>query len=199
MMSAVVAKTTYSPEEYLALERSSAYKSEFHDGQIHAMTGASREHNLIAVNIAGELRTQLKNRPCEAYLADMRVKAAEARSYHYPDIAVVCGTPQFEDSHLDTLLNPTVLIEVLSSSTEAYDRGGKFAHYRKIESVREYLVVSQDQPRIERYARQQGGWILTEAEGLEGVVTLEAIGCSLALREVYDKVLPAPTEHHEAE
>jgi Uma2 family endonuclease len=199
MMSAVVATTTYSPEEYLALERSSSYKSEFHDGQIYAMTGASREHNLISVNIARELSLQLKNRPCEAYLADMRVKAAEARSYHYPDLAVICGTPQFEDGHLDTLLNPTVLMEVLSPSTEAYDRGGKFAHYRKIESLREYLVVSQDQPRIERYARQEGGWILTEAEGLEGIVTLDAIGCTLALREVYDKVLLTPAEQPDAE
>lgn len=198
-MSAVVTPTTYSAEEYLALERSASFRSEFHDGKIYAMTGASREHNLIAINIAGELRDQLKNRPCEAYVNDMRVKAAEARSYHYPDIAVVCGTPQFEDRHLDTLLNPSVLIEVLSPSTEAYDRGEKFAHYRKIESLREYLVVSQDQPRIERYARQDQGWILTETEGLEGVVKLEAIDCILALREVYDKVLPAPTQKQEKE
>jgi len=198
-MSAVVAKATYSPEEYLTLERGASYKSEYHDGQIFAMTGASREHNLIAVNIAGELRAQLKNRPCESYIADMRVKAADARSYHYPDVVVVCGTPRFEDALVDSLLNPTVLIEVLSPSTEAYDRGGKFVHYRKIESLREYLVVSQDQPRIERYARQEGGWILTEAEGLEGIVTLDAIGCTLALREVYDKVLLTPAEQPDAE
>jgi len=193
-MSTVLKQTHYTAEEYLALERSAPYKSEFHDGQIYAMTGASRKHNLIGVNIAGELRDQLKKRPCEAYMNDMRVKAAEARSYHYPDVAVVCGAPQFEDAHLDTLLNPTVLIEVLSPSTEAYDRGGKFTHYRKIPSLREYLLVMQDQPSIEHYVRQEGGWILTEAVGLDAVVPLDSIGCVLSLREIYDKVLEdAPT------
>jgi Uma2 family endonuclease len=188
-MSAVLAKTHYTAEEYLTLERSAFTKSEFHNGQIHAMTGASRKHNLITVNIAGELRSQLKNRPCEAYLNDMRVKAAEARSYHYPDIVVVCDTPQFEDAQFDTLTNPTLLVEVLSPSTEAYDRGDKFAHYRKIPSLREYLLVVQGRPSIERYIRQGDVWILSEAQGLEASVHLESIDCILSLREVYDKVL----------
>ncbi len=188
-MSSVLKQTYYTAEEYLALERSASYKSEFHDGQIYAMTGASREHNLITVNIARELSVQLKKRPCEAYSNDMRVKAADAHSYHYPDIVVVCSTPQFEDAHIDTLLNPTVLIEVLSPSTEAYDRGGKFAHYRKIASLREYLLVTQDQPSIERYVRQGDVWILTEAVGLDASMPLESIDCILSLREVYDKVL----------
>jgi Uma2 family endonuclease len=188
-MSAVLTQTHYTAEEYLLLERSASCKSEFHDGQIYTMTGASRKHNLITVNIARELSVQLKKRPCEAYLNDMRVKAAEARSYHYPDIVVVCGTPLFEDAHVDTLLNPTLLIEVLSPSTEAYDRGGKFAHYRKIPTLREYLLVTQDQPSIERYVRQGDVWILTEALGLEATVPLESIDCVLSLREVYDKVL----------
>jgi len=187
-MSAVMKPTHYTAEEYLTLERKASYKSEFHDGLIYAMTGASRRHNLITFNIARELGIQLKNRPCEAYVNDMRVKAAEARSYHYPDIAVVCDTPQFEDAQFDTLLNPTVLIEVLSPSTEAYDRGGKFAHYRKIASLREYLLVAQDQPGIERYLRQGDVWILSEAIGLESTVPLESAGCALSLREVYDKV-----------
>ncbi|WGS86192.1 Uma2 family endonuclease [Methylomonas sp. UP202] len=187
-MSAVVKQTRYTAEEYLSLERSAAIKSEFHDGQIHAMTGASREHNLITINIAGELRRQLKNRPCEAYVNDMRVKASKARSYHYPDIAVVCGKPEFEDTQLDTLLNPTLLIEVLSPSTEAYDRGAKFAHYRKIASLREYLLVTQDQPGIERYLRQGEVWIMSESLGLDASVSLESIDCQLSLREVYDKV-----------
>ena len=188
-MSAVLEQTRYTAEEYLTQERSASYKSEFHDGQIYAMTGASRKHNLITVNIARELSLQLKKRTCEAYSNDMRVKAAEAHSYYYPDIAVVCGTPQFEDAQVDTLLNPTLLIEVLSPSTEAYDRGGKFAHYRKIATLREYLLVSQDQPGIERYVRQGDVWILTEAVGLEAFAPLESIGCVLSLREVYDKVL----------
>ncbi|MGZ5076701.1 MAG: Uma2 family endonuclease [Methylobacter sp.] len=184
-----VTPTHFTPEEYLSLERSAPYKNEFHDGQIYAMTGASREHNLITFNIAGELSSQLKNRFCGAYVSDMRIKSAEARSYYYPDIVVVCGTPQFEDAHVDTLLNPTLLIEVLSPSTEAYDRGGKFAHYRKIPTLNEYLLIAQDQPSIERYQRQGGVWVLTEAVGLEADIPLESIGCVLSLREVYDKVL----------
>ena len=188
-MSAVLTQAHLTAEDYLKLERSASYKSEFHDGQIYAMTGASRKHNLITVNIAGELRSQLKKRPCEAYINDMRVKAAEAPSYHYPDITVVCGKPQFEDGQMDTLLNPTLLIEVLSPSTEAYDRGGKFAHYRKIPTLREYLLVMQDQPSIERYQRQGEVWILSEAVGLEASVPMESIDCILSLREVYDKVL----------
>lgn len=199
-MSAVLTKTHCSAEDYLKQERSSSYKSEFVDGEVYAMTGASRKHNLIAVNIAGELRNQLKNRPCEAYVNDMRVKAAEARSYHYPDIVVVCGVPQFEDEQVDTLLNPTLLIEVLSPSTEAYDRGSKFAHYRKIASLREYLLVAQDQPNIERYVRQgEAAWVLTEAEGLEASMSLESVDCTLSLREVYDKVLPAADKSAEPE
>ncbi|SJM90072.1 conserved hypothetical protein [Crenothrix polyspora] len=198
-MSRVFKQTYYTAEDYLTLERNAPYKSEFHDGEIYAMTGASRQHNLIAFNIAGELRDQLKNRPCEAYIGDMRVKAATARSYHYPDITVVCGTPQFEDAHVDTLLNPTVLIEVLSPSTEAYDRGGKFAHYRKIASLCEYLLVTQDQPSIERYLRQGDVWLLTEAVELDATVSLESIGCTLNLREVYDKVLDDADENSEAD
>ncbi|MDD2722946.1 MAG: Uma2 family endonuclease [Methylovulum sp.] len=188
-MSAVIQQTSYTAEEYLTLERNAPYKSEFHNGQIFAMTGASRKHNLVSINIAAELRSQLKKRPCEAYINDMRVKAAEMRSYYYPDIAVVCGVARFEDNMLDTLLNPTVVIEVLSPSTEAYDRGGKFSHYRKIASLREYLLVAQDQPIIECFTRQENGWVLTETTGLDAVVKLASIDCSLSLREVYDKVL----------
>jgi len=192
-MSAIPAQKTLTVEEYLAMERSSLEgKCEFVDGQIFAMVGASREHNLIGVNIASELRTKLKGRPCEAYANDMRVKAAKARGYHYPDIVVVCGKPEFEDGHLDTLLNPTVLIEILSSSTEAYDRGGKFAAYRKIQSLHEYLLVSQEEPFIERYVRQGDAWVLTETAGLDGLVNLDSIGCVLAMNEVYYSVFNIP-------
>ena len=193
-MSALPDPKTYTAEEYLALERSSLEgKCEFVDGQIFAMAGASREHNLIGVNIAGELRGQLKGRPCEAYANDMRVKAAEAKGYHYPDISVVCGKPEFEDGQMDTLINPTVLVEILSSSTEAYDRGDKFAGYRKIHSLREYILVSQDKPLIERYIRQGDAWVLTETEGLDGAVNVETIGCVLAMSEVYDRVFDKTT------
>ncbi|WP_394753492.1 Uma2 family endonuclease [Crenothrix sp.] len=188
-MSSIIKQTRYSAEEYLTLERNAPYKSDFHNGEIFAMTGASRKHNLVSGNIYRELSLQLKKRRCEAYMSDMRVKAAKARSYHYPDIAVVCGRPEFEDAHADTLLNPTVLIEVLSPSTEAYDRGGKFAHYRKIASLCEYLLVTQDQPSIERYMRQGDVWILSESVDIEASMSIESIGCTLNLREVYDKVL----------
>jgi Uma2 family endonuclease len=189
-MSALPAQRTYTAEEYLTLERSSLEgKCEFVDGQIFAMAGGNRLHNIINVNIVSELNKQLKGKPCEAYANDMRVKAAEAKGYHYPDIAVVCGKPEFEDGQMDTLLNPNVLVEILSSSTEAYDRGDKFSGYRKIPSLREYLLVSQDKPLIERYVRQGDAWVLTEMEGLEGVVNLETIGCVLAMSEVYDRVL----------
>ena len=191
-MSAVVAEKTCSPDDYLALERIAEFKSEFVQGKIQAMTGASREHNLVAMNIAGILRPQLKHRPCEAYLSDMRVKTGKANSYRYPDIAVVCGQPEFEDSHVDTLLNPTLLIEILSPSTEASDRGDKFAEYRRIPSLQEYLLAAQDRPYMERYVRQGENWLLTESKGVEVTVSLDAIGCELALREVYDKVLAAP-------
>jgi Uma2 family endonuclease len=195
-MSVQASPKSYTAEEYLALERAAPNKSEFVDGEIYAMTGASRAHNLISVNLARDLSAQLKGRPCETYVNDMRVKAAKARGYHYPDVAVVCGQPELEDREADTLLNPTVLIEVLSPSTEAYDRGGKFANYRKISSLREYLLVAQDSPRIEHYRRQGEFWILTEAEGLDSSLALEAIGCVLSLREVYERVLDAdpPTE-----
>ena len=188
-MSAVLTKPSYTAADYLQLERNATLKSEFHDSQIYAMTGASRKHNLVSGNIYRELSLQLKTRPCEAYINDMRVKSVAANSYHYPDIAIVCGAPEFEDTEFDTLLNPTVLIEVLSPSTEAYDRGGKFALYRKIASLREYLLVAQDQPLIERYARQGDVWILTEAAGVEATIALESIACILNLREVYDKIL----------
>ncbi|MCI0654678.1 MAG: Uma2 family endonuclease [Methylococcaceae bacterium] len=187
-MSAIVKQKTHTAEEYLVLERAAPCKSEFHAGYIYAMTGASREHNLLSVNIASELRSQLKGRPCETYINDMRVKAAATHSYHYPDVTVVCGSPELEDEHGDTLLNPTLLIEVLSRSTEAYDRGDKFANYRKIPSLREYLLVTQHLPRIERYVRQGDVWLLTEADGLAASLALDSIGCTLALSEVYDRV-----------
>lgn len=187
-MSALFDTRIYTAEEYLAFDRASPVKSEFHDGHIYAMVGASRAHNLVSVNITRELSLQLKGRPCETYANDMRVKGAGAKAYYYPDIAVVCGKPQLEDPQGDTLLNPTVLIEILSASTEGYDRGEKFAGYRNLASLREYLLVAQQCPRIERYERHGETWILTEVEGLESSVVIESIGCTLAMFEVYDKV-----------
>src|SRR3989442_15220798 len=149
-----------SPQEYLRLERQAAYKSEYVHGQIFAMGGASRKHNLVGGNIFGELRQQLKGRLCEAYMSDMRVKVTATGLYTYPDVVVVCGEPKFEDENVDTLINPTLIAEVLSDSTEAYDRGAKFGHYRKVDSLTEYLLVAQKEPRIEQYVRQAAGpWL----------------------------------------
>ena len=119
----------------------------------------------------------------------MRVKVSATGLYTYPDLVVVCGEPRFEDQHVDTLLNPTLIVEVLSDSTEAYDRGKKFGYYRTVKTLAEYLLVTQDQYRVEQYAKQlDGGWMFSEASGLEGIVNLGSIRCAVALREVYDRV-----------
>ena len=178
----------YTPEEYLALERKADCKSEYVNGQVIAMAGASRIHNLIAGNFYREVSQQLRGRPCEAYISDMRVKVSHTGLYTYPDVVVVCGEIRFEDVDNDTLLNPTVIVEVLSASTEAYDRGEKFAHYRRLESLQEYLLVAQDKVRIEYYVRQGAQWILSEASTLDETVHLAAIDCDVVLRDVYDKV-----------
>jgi Uma2 family endonuclease len=178
-----------TPEEYLALERSATSKSEFFNGEMFAMAGATEEHVLIVVNVAGELRAQLRGRPCRTYSTDMRVKVSETGLYAYPDVVVVCGEPQFEDEHRDTLLNPTAIVEVLSPSTEAYDRGEKFAHYQGLGSLREYVLIAQDRYRVEQYVwQQEGQWLYSEVRGPGEAVHLPAIGCDLALSEVYDKV-----------
>ena len=178
-----------SPEEYLRLERQSEYKSEYVNGEILAMTGASRKHNLIAGNIFRELSQQLRSRQCEAYVGDMRVKVTATGLYTYPDVVVVCGEPKFEDTFVDTLLNPTLLVEVLSQSTERYDRIAKSSYYRTLDSLSEHLLVAQDEVRLEQYVKQPNGmWLLFEYSALENVVELSSISCSLALRDVYDKV-----------
>lgn len=187
-MSTVAVQSRLTPEEYLTLERKVTIKSEYLNGHIRAMAGASREHNLITGNIFGELRSQLRDQPCEAYVNDMRLKISPTGLYTYPDVAVVCDEPRFEDTHSDTLLNPMVLVEVLSSSTEAYDRGEKFAHYRRLESLQEYILVAQDCVRVEHYLRQGEQWLLTELSNPEDVLHLVSISCNLSLREVYAKV-----------
>jgi Uma2 family endonuclease len=178
-----------SPEEYLTLERKAEYKSEYLHGEIFAMSGASREHNLITGNIAAELNQQLRGKPCEVYASDMRVKVKATGLYTYPDISVVCDEPSFEDGHVDTLLNPTLLVEVLSPSTERYDRIAKTSYYRTLDSLKEHLLVSQNEIRLEQYVKQADGtWLLIEHRSLENNVQLESIGCSLVLQDVYDKV-----------
>jgi len=178
-----------TPAEYLDLERAAERKSEYFNGEILAMSGANREHNLIVGNLLGELIEKLHKGPCEVYPSDMRVKVDLTGLYTYPDVVVVCDEPQFEDEHGDTLLNPTLLIEVLSESTEKYDRGKKSSHYRRLTSLKEYLLVSQEEPHLEHYARRDDDhWLLAEATGLEAHLELPALQATIALAEVYARV-----------
>lgn len=177
-----------TPQEYLPIERAAETRSEFYAGEMVAMAGAVESHTAIITNAVLVLGTQLRGRPCRAYPIDMRVKISETGLYTYPDLVVVCGERRFQDNRRDTLLNPTLIIEVLSSATEAYDRGEKFAHYRRLESLQEYLLVAQDRRRVERFLRQGSDWILTEVRGEEGVLNLPSIGCALALADIYEGV-----------
>lgn len=186
---AAIGKPRLTPQEYLARERCAETKSEYLRGEVFAMSGASRQHNLIAVNTSRELSQQLRQRECEVYQADMRVKISATGLYTYPDVTVACGKPEFEDAHVDTLLNPTVLVEVLSPSTADYDRGGKFTHYRRLPSLREYVLISQDRPLVEHYVRQgEDEWLLTEYRSLEQSLQLPSVDCQLPLVEIYFKV-----------
>jgi len=183
----------FTPQEYLRLERRAEYKSEYLNGEIFAMTGASRKHNLITTNISSLLHGQLKASPFEVYAAAMRVKVRASGLYTYPEVVIVCDEPQFEDDFVDTLLNPAVLIEVLSESTERYDRIAKSSYYRTIDSLAEHLLVAQDEMRLEQYARQPNGqWSLFEHTSIDSVAQLTSIGCSLTLSDVYDKITFEP-------
>lgn len=178
----------HTPEQYLGLERLADYKSEYVNGYILAMAGASKAHNQIGFNIAGELHNQLKSRPCLAYVNDLRVKVSATDLYTYPDVVALCGEPLFDDAQMDTLLNPSLIIEVLSPTTEAYDRGDKFAHYRRLPSLLEYVLIAQDQVRVEHYLRSDQKWVLSELNGLDEKLRLVSIGCEITLRAIYDKV-----------
>jgi Uma2 family endonuclease len=182
-------KRSVTPEQYLAMERKAETKSEYWNGEIYAMAGASRSHSVIVANVIISIGSRLRGRPCTVYPSDMRVMVAPTKLYTYPDVSVVCGQSRFEDKREDSLLNPSVIVEVLSPSTEAYDRGEKFANYRAMESLTDYLLIAQDHPAIEHYVRQADDkWLLSTYRGLETVVTIESIGCQLSLADVYDKV-----------
>jgi Uma2 family endonuclease len=185
----------FSPTEYLALERQAEYKSEYLNGEIFAMAGASEAHILIVGNVMVALHPQLRKRSCRIYSNDMRVKVSDSGLYTYPDIVIVCDQRRFDDNEKDTLLNPTIIIEVLSPSTSAYDRGAKFAHYRKLDSLSEYIMIAQDQYHIEHFVRQPNDqWLFSEATKLEDTILLPSVGCQLALADVYDEVDISPAE-----
>jgi len=175
-----------NPAEYLKQERAAPFRSEYFRGEVFAMAGASFEHTLVKDNLAGETRSLLKDGPCCVLTSDMRVRVNATGLYTYPDVAIVCDEPKFEDEVFDTLLNPRILIEVLSDSTEKYDRGKKFEHYRQIESLMEYVLVSQDSPLVERFLRNaDNAWLLTEVKGMDGVFEFASVPVRIPLREIY--------------
>ena len=186
-------QTYLTPAEYIALERKAipdfeTVRSEYIKGKIIPRSSSNLAHNLITGNITGELHTRLRGGRCVVFANEMRISIPTAKSYFYPDVGVVCEEPRFEDDVFDTLLNPIVVVEVLSPSTEAYDRGEKFAHYRQLTSLLEYVLVAQDQVRVEHYRRQERQWIFTDFEGSDEILLLPSIECELPLRGIYERV-----------
>ena len=184
-MSSIAARTYLTPEEYIAAERKATFKNEYLSGEIVAMSGASDTHNLITMNTSTTLYNQLADRGCRVYASDMRVGISAGISYFYPNIAVTCDKPRFEDDVFDTLINPQVITEVLSDSTAGYDRGEKFIRYRQLESLQEYILISQDQVQVDHYLRQDKQWVLSEFSTLEDVLSLVSIGAELPLHQIY--------------
>jgi len=179
------ALATFTEEEYLAREREAEFKSEYFAGEIFAMAGASERHNLIVVNLVRELGLQLKGKPCKLFAGDMRVKVSETGLYTYPDLAAVCGEARYGDEHRDVLLNPMLIVEVLSDSTESYDRGQKFEHYRCLDSLEEYVLVAQNRCHVDRYLRQDDRWLLDDRSDPAEILELTSIGARLPLSEIY--------------
>jgi Uma2 family endonuclease len=179
----------WTVDEYLAFEEESEIRHELYDGEIFAMSGASPRHNQISWNVVGALAPQIRRGPCRGFAADMRVKIPTTGLYTYPDAGVICGDPQYTDEQPRSLLNPTMIVEILSATSQDFDRGRKFAHYRTIPSLQIYLVVDQGAVHVERYTRQPDGqWILYETDDVTETVELPAIGASLALSDVYERV-----------
>jgi Uma2 family endonuclease len=182
-------KTFLTPEQYLEIERKAESKSEYYRGEMFAMAGARIAHNLLLAHLLRDIGVQLRGTPCEICPSDMRVLVSASGLYTYPDAVAYCGEPRLLDQHFDTLLNPILLIEVLSPSTEAYDRGRKFEHYRSIDSLREYLMIASDRVHADLFTRQSDDrWLLTSATRLENSLELQSIGCSLNLGSLYKKV-----------
>jgi len=181
--------------EYLAFERESEYKHEFIDGEIFMMSGASRNHSLITVSTSSALYNQLRGKGCSVYSSDMKVLTPSTDTYVYPDLTIVCGESQLADDKSDILLNPTLIIEILSPSTELHGRNVKFRRYREIETLQEYVLIAQDQARIERFLRQDDEtWLFSEVNGLEASIIFPSISCTLRLAEIYEQVTFDPPQ-----
>ena len=184
-----------TPDEYLEAERKSNYKSEYLAGQIYAMPGGNPMHSFIAANCTVEIGSRLKGTPCRTFTSDLKVRTTLNGLFAYPNVTVVCGELVYHDDRRDVCLNPTLIVEVLSPSTEGYDRGAKWAQYQTIASLQTYVLAAQHEPRIEQYVRQpNGNWMLSIVTGMEGSLHLASIDCTLALRDIYDRVEfpPAP-------
>jgi Uma2 family endonuclease len=182
-------KTLLTPEEYIEIERRAERKSEYFRGEMFAMSGASREHNLLVVNMVAALHSQLRSGPCEVYPSHMRIRVADTGLYTYPDVIVTCGEPRFLDRELDTLVNPAVIFEVLSPSTEAYDRGRKFEYYEALGSLQHYVLVASDRLHVDLFTRQpDGSWMRRSYGRPEDSLSLDSIGCRLLLSDLYEKV-----------
>lgn len=190
-MAAAAPQLKMTPEQYLAFERVSDQRHEYADGEIFAMSGGTREHSLAGANVVGELRSALLDRPCEVHGSDLKIKAAATRKYHYADALVVCGQPIFEDETRDVLLNPKLIVEVLSDSTERYDRGDKFTSYRTIGTVEDYVLVSQTTVLVEHYHRLPEGTWLYRALGPGETLALASLGCEIPVDRIYLKVFSA--------
>ena len=192
-------RTGISVEEYLEFERASAEKHEYRAGAIVAMAGASYAHNLIVMNMGASLHTRLRGKSCRVLPSDLRVSVPASRLFTYPDLTVVCGPPRFSDDRQDTLLNPQIIIEVLSPSTGDYDRGLKFRHYRSIESLREYVLIEQDSRRIEHSVRQANDrWLLSDTVGPDATLHLPTLDCAIPFAEIYEEIVFAATDDGDA-
>jgi Uma2 family endonuclease len=188
-MSLQRALAVFTSDEYLALERQSEIRHEFLDGTVYAMAGESPTHSAICFNLNVAVGMQLRGTNCRGFSPNMKVRAGEAGLYAYPDLAVACGEAFFHDRHGDVLLNPTVIFEVLSRSTQTYDRGEKFERYKSIETLRDYVLVAQDRPRLEHFSRQPDGtWSHTELDGADAALTLDSVNCRVALADIYDRI-----------
>ena len=176
-------------EQYLAIERAAEFKSEFLNGEMFAMSGASVRHADLDGNVYAELHTRLRGSPCRVFNSDLRVRVSATGLYTYPDVTVVCGPPALADGHQDVLLNPAVIFEVLSPSTERYDRGRKFQHYRTIETLQSYILVEQDRIRVEHYSPQADNtWTLRDYQQPEDQLTIDSIGVAIPLARIYERV-----------
>ncbi len=178
----------YTLEEYMEMEEHSLEKHEFIDGAIYAMSGSTPKHAAITANAIVAIGSQLKKGSCRVYSGDLKIATDMRGHFCYPDAVIVCGKPRFHDKFQDVLLNPTVIIEVLSPSTEGYDRGEKFKRYRRIGSLTDYLLISQNQPLVEHFSKQAEGWVMQDADKLGGKIKLKTLKMTLALADLYDGI-----------